>query len=825
MSRRPHHFAILTAMAGLLAGCSFFALTQQTPAGPTPVPFPTPTPLPSAQLTFNLTPPSDTPADAEVALVLLDEVTGFSYNTTVIPMRRLTDGRWSVEATAPAGALLRYRYARGEPEPADEVSASGEAISYRVARITGPGLIDDISAAWADAPYQGSSGRIVGHLTSAQSGEPLAEILVSAGGIQAFTDGEGYFRIDGLPPGLQRLTAFSADGAYYSVDQGAVVAAGSATPVELGMVGAPSIQVGFEVTVPSNTSPGPPVRLAGNLLQLGHLFTNLPGGTSISAARAPVLTQLDSTHFIYVTTLYAGTDLRYKYTLGDGLWNAERTADGAFLTRRVILPEQNIILEDSVSTWRGGQSAAASLHVSTPANTPPGDLVAIQFNPFTWFEPIPMLRLGANEWFFTLHGPLEAAGDLGYRYCRNFACGSADDAETATPSTTGRPLSSSSSLQDIRDTIDAWQWWEGEQPPTTVVAPDLAPIPGFEAGVEIVPRYRPTWPAVFEQAAAEIAAGGANGLVLTPAWTLGENAPLPSIAFDPARSPFRSDLRQMIAQALEAGLQVSIRPSLVPASGDLLAWWSTAPRDAAWWDAWFEGYRSLALTYARLAAETGASRLILGGPEAAPSLPGSTFPDGSPTSVPSEAEARWRLLLGEVREIYRGRLSFEIDFGGASPSLPPFLEEVDEVHVYWHVPLSDGPEASLAEMQSAAGRALDSLLANRSLQGIPIVLSVEYLALDGSATACAPYSDGTCRPPESFDLGAVVDPDLSVDLEEQAQAFNAVIAEAYGRPEIQGFYARRYSPEVGLRDLSASIHGKPARDVLWYWFGRITGGA
>jgi hypothetical protein len=85
------------------------------------------------------------PADAEVVLVFLDEVTGFAYNTTVIPMQRLTDGRWSAETYAPAGALVRYRYARQEPELAEEVSASGEAILYRVARITGPGEINDIA--------------------------------------------------------------------------------------------------------------------------------------------------------------------------------------------------------------------------------------------------------------------------------------------------------------------------------------------------------------------------------------------------------------------------------------------------------------------------------------------------------------------------------------------------------------------------------------------------------------------------------------------------------------------------------------------------------
>lgn len=813
---------IASLFVTLAAGCSLFSGGGRTPAGPTPMPVPSPSPLPAAVMTFNLTPPAGTPSNADVALVLLDEVTGFGYNTTVMPMQRLTDGRWTVQTAAPAGAVLRYRYTRREPEAAGETDARGNAVLYRLARITGPGQVDDIAAGWADAPYQGPTGRIVGNVYDALTGEFLPEIIVNAGGVQAVSDGEGYFRIDGLPPGTHRITAISPDGAYYPFDQGAVVAADSATPVDLGMVPAPEVQVGFEVTVPADTSPGAPVRIAGNLLQLGHLFTALPGDASTLPARLPVMTQLDATNFIYVATLHAGTDLRYKYTLGDGLWNAERTAEGAFLTRRIILPEENVILTDTVSTWRAGESAAIRIHVTTPDETPPGDRISIQLHPFTWFEPLPMVRLASNEWFFAIHGPLEPSGQLGYRYCRNFACGSADDSETAASTTTGRPLSPSPSLQELRDTVSSWRWLEDEPVQVTVVAPDIEPIAGFDAGVEIVPAYRPSWPAVFAQAVGEIAAGGANSLTLTPPWILEHNAPQPGVVFVPSASPFSADLREMISEALGAGLRVGIRPSLVPASGDLASWWSGAPRDPGWWDLWFEQYRSLALTYARIAAETGVARLILGGPEAAYAFPGSHLADGAPTFVPPDAEDRWRSILSEVREIYHGRLALEIDFSGDSPLIPPFLDAADEVSIYWHVPLSDEADATLAEMQEAAGLALDRLISNTELEGLPLLLSVEYLSIEGSAMACAPFPDGSCRSPETFDEGRAPDPDLAVDLRAQADAFNAMIAEASRRPEISGFYARRYNPAAALHDLSASVNGKPARDVLWYWFQRIT---
>ncbi|MEJ2608395.1 MAG: hypothetical protein P8Z41_17250, partial [Anaerolineales bacterium] len=57
----------------------------------------------------------------------------------------------------------------------------------------------------------------------------------------------------------------------------------------------------------------------------------------------------------------------------------------------------------------------------------------------------------------------------------------------------------------------------------------------------------------------------------------------------------------------------------------------------------------------------------------------------------------------------------------------------------------------------------------------------------------------------------------------QAQALNAVLLEATVRDEIQGFFVRGYNPSVVLQDKSASIYGKPGRDVIWYWYSRLTG--
>jgi hypothetical protein len=312
-------------------------------------------------------------------------------------------------------------------------------------------------------------------------------------------------------------------------------------------------------------------------------------------------------------------------------------------------------------------------------------------------------------------------------------------------------------------------------------------------------------------------------VIFTPVWMLRQNAPLPQLVFDTQHAPLGDELAREIEQAVSFGLRVGLHPTLVPHDGSIEDWWSAAPRDGAWWTTWFDRYRSFVLTYAALAERAGAAKLVLGGPEIEPSLPNGVLADGSSSGAPVDAETRWRSLIEEVRGRFHGKLAFEIDFGKTLQPLPPFLDAVDEVHVYWHVPLGEGRHLSPTDMQAAAFAALDgSLLAEPALKGKPLVLSVEYLSLDGGATGCAAMADGSCRPPQAFGAGADPEPDLSVDLAEQSDALNAVILAAYARDQVQGFYGRGYYPPVALLDKSSSVNGKPAGQMLGYWFGKLT---
>jgi len=823
MSAYRIHNLIALSLLILLSSCS--NLSQgETPEQEAPFPTADPTLMPIGDVTFIAAAPSGTPADAELAMVIMDEVSGWGNNDRVFKMEPLGDGRWQVKINPPAGTLLRYRYVRLKPSASEEARADGSPVAKRVTYIPTSGEYEDTILAWAGSTYQGPTGRVVGRLVEADTGTPLADMLVHIAGQVLYSDGTGAFRVDYLPPGEHRITAFSPDGAFLPAQQGAIIAAGSTTPAEMEMHRAQQIQVTFEITVPNDTLEGVPIRLAGNLAPLGHTFPTQPGSSS-AVKQMPTFIEVDPTHYILIMNLYAGTDLRYKYSLGDGWWNGERDQEGQPLTRQTILPDEDIVVRDAVVSWRGDDVAPFQIWVTTPAETPAEEEISIQINNGAWSAPIPMWRLSQNEWFMMLYGPFDINQPLLYRYCRNLLCGKDLSLGTAAESPSDRRLDINNAGTAIQDKIDAWQWWTSAPVPPSVAPVELTPQEGFEVGVELMAVFQPAWePYVLKgiQRAAEM---GATNITLTPTWVIEQTNPTPSFRFNPDSGPNLETLGIMVEKAQTLGLEVGLRPELIFPLNDANSWWSAAERDDIWWELWFSHYRSFVLTYAKFAADHNVSKLILGGAAVNPSLPDGTLADGNPSNVPPNAALRWEGILNELRGYYQGTLAFELSIDGQLQPAPVFIDRFEEIHLHWRAPIAADGQASLAEMQISASAILDDILAAVGRSGKDLAIILEVPSVDGTATGCAPAEAGYCLPPAAFDLGAAGNPALSIDLDEQSLVIHAIFSEAYPRSEISGFYLRGFNPVLALRDKSASVRGKPAGELLQLWFSGITGAA
>ncbi len=418
------------------------------------------TPLPEADVTFDVSIPAGAASDDSFTINILDEVTGLALNALTYPMDVGDDGSYSLTLKFPVGSVVKYRYARHNSNATlQEHTSDGRPVRYRLYHVQGPGAVQDVVSRWTDTEFEGQSGRITGQVLDAQTGQPVPALLVTAGGAQSLTGSDGSYLLEGLPPGTHNLVAYALDGTYRTFQQGALVATDSTTPAELRLLPAEHVNVTFDLTIPEGTIPAVPIRMAGNLYQLGNTYADLSGGVSTLAPRMPVVSLDAEGNYSLTMSLPAGADIHYTYTIGDGFWNTELTSEGEARMRQMIVPESDITIRDTIESWRTDDATPITLDVTVPAETPPNDYVSVQFNPlFGWTEPIPMWRIGENRWAYVLNGPTQIIGNIRYRFCRNNQCDSADDASTMGPLNPGYPVDSSMLNHTTAKQVNSWAW-------------------------------------------------------------------------------------------------------------------------------------------------------------------------------------------------------------------------------------------------------------------------------------------------------------------------------------------------------------------------------
>jgi len=791
--------------------------TPDIPSGPTA------TPPPMAQVTFIAVVPEPLAQDETLAIAVLDEVTGLALNSALYPMQPRDPQTYAVSLPFPLHSIVKYRYVRRTNVQLQEDTGTDVAVRYRLYQVDGPGETRDLIASWIDKTFNSPTGSIEGEVY-AEGGGPLANIMVTAGGVQTITDSAGRFDLEGLPPGTHNLVAYPLDGTYQTFQQGASVLENLNTPVKLYLKPAPLVNITFNITVPANTLPGAPVRMAGNLFQLGNTFADLRGGISAVADRMPILTALPDRQYTINLRLPAGADVRYKYTLGDGFWNAEHKSTSEFNVRQLIVPQEDTVINESVATWQAGSSAPILFEADVPSDTPVGDIIYIQFNPYGWTEPVPMWPIGNNRWVYKLYSPLSILGDFGYRYCRAGQCGSADDTATMGDTARGRQVSTSLAPQDIKDTVNSWAWLENTQPGNLVGVPVTLRQNDFVTGVELQPTQHPNWVTSIPQAMQNIRALGSNTAILTPTWTYGDTFPL-VLAPIPGKDAFWNDTYRMVSQARAQNMNVAIFPTprFPTTSNDF---WDSAPKNADWWQTWFDHYRAFVINYADLAAQSGAQTLILGGDWIEPALPSGTLSDGRTSSgVPSDAETRWRSIITEVRTHFRGTLLWALPYDQEYVDTPlGFLNDIDGIYLLWSLKLSDSSNPSKTELANEAGRLMDTNVSPlASLVGKPIIIAMAYPSVEGAAGGCISDGKGGCLHWEQLNApNSDVSP-AAVNLQLQSDIYEAMLTAINERQWVDGIVSRGYYPPTILQDKSASVHGKPAADILWYWYPRFLG--
>jgi hypothetical protein len=822
---RFHINSLALLLLVVLVGCNFPPLKAPSSNNPDVPPV---AELQQTMVTFSVSISQPLPAGDSIYLNLLDEVTGLSFNVHKYILQ--ADNALNYKVTLPftIGKVLKYRYSREGSAIVNEHLYNDRAVRYRLYDVEGPAMVQDAISRWTDTTYQGPTGRIMGDVTDYSNGKPVPNLLVTAGGEQALTLADGSFLLEGLPPGTHNLVFYALDGAYHIYQQGAVVAADSTTPVSVQLNPAKLVTVIFTITVPADTPVDAPLRLAGNLYQLGNTFADLSGGVSTLASRMPSLGKLVDGRYMLTLNLPAGAYIEYKYTLGDGLWSSEVTSSGAVRLRQLLIPTTTLEQIDVVDTWLSPDTKPIRFEVTVPADTPKNEGIAIQFNPgFGWLEPLPMSHIinpsEASPWKFDLTGPFNHLTSLQYRYCRQEQCGVADDTATIGVNPTGRVVNPASNPATVNDTVSGWAWLSNPDEPASIQETQVSTRTNdFIAGVAFQPAYHPSWGPFLPEIINQVKSLKVNWLITSPTWTFTNNSP-PILEPLPSQDMPLPELANILNNTSRSPqFTIGLYPQVnFPVPID--QWWQSAPRDFPWWVSFFERYSNFILHHATLASN-GAEPLILGGDWLNPALPGGTLADGSPSNVPQDAEARWRSLIQQIRERYSGAIGWALSYPDGLKNPPPFLDAIDQVYIIWSAPMATQPGATVDEMQAQAGTVLDQeILPFQQATGKPVIIAISYPSIDQSATGCIAISSGGCL---SYELLAQPNPDipeLNLNLQAQANAYNAVLSAINTRSWISGYIAMGYYPPAVLQDKSTSIHGKPASGVLWYWSQKYLG--
>jgi len=757
-----------------------------------------------AEVLFRAKPVEEIPADAKIMLEILDDVTGLYFNSSRFEMTRGDDSIFNIRIPLKVATEVKYRYVLESTTSEYEHDAEHQQVRFRILRINGPNIVEDIIAGWTNNEYEGPVGQVTGQIIDQANNAPIPNLLITAGGSQVISASDGSFLLNNLVPGVHNLVIYSMDGAYDTFQQGALVADGASTPVKVLLEKRPTTRVTFDVVVPAGVGDDMPLRFVSNILSLGNSYADLSSGSSGAAINYPIMTRVSPNRYRIDLELPVGTHLRYKYSYGDGFWNAELSEAGNFVTRDLVITD-NSKVNNRVNRFSSPDKASVKILVKVPDTTPQQEVIFLQLKPFGWTEPIPMVSKGAGIWEYTFYSPLHFINEVAYRFCRNGECDVAANIQPVEESFT--PLATS---QDLTSVVVGWQGLSEERIDTSklLVHESLTPRTNLITGVEMTPGYTVGWRATIDDGLKFAGKVGGDYVVLTPTWTA-RLTRIPELNNEPGRDLLWTELMTQINHVTMSGQKTIIYPQINYAQ-DVDIFWASDAWSADWQIAWVEQYKKFLFNNADMAQIMGVEGLII----EEPSLPYLPYAQNSiDTSETSRliSTDQWDAIISELRNRYHGKLIGAATYSADNTYIPSWLNQVDMVYALLS-PGLDLREGSVEEIKQQFNRVLDEQVYPQLKEfAKPVLIGLSYPSSNHAASGLHITQPSQIVAPEDAEND-------KTELELQAKIYNAAVLSTMTRDWINGFIARGFFPYAELQDGSSSVYRKPSSEILWFWF-------
>jgi hypothetical protein len=328
--------------------------------------------------------------------------------------------------------------------------------------------------------------------------------------------------------------------------------------------------------------------------------------------------------------------------------------------------------------------------------------------------------------------------------------------------------------------------------PVITTAPTTGPIPKPPPPRGLYSPY------LADPSLKNLAADGANWIALVVSVTQ-ENISSTKIVRGPPRTATDSELKHIIDLAHSLGMRVMLTAPYIaftnePNSNYFEGYIGTSFKNEAQWQEWFASFREIINYYASFAEESGVDMLSVGH-----ELGGVTA-----------REQDWRRIITEVRQRFKGPITYA-SLSSTSPF--PHGEEkritwwdaVDYIGVDAYYLLADKNNPTVAELKKAwIDRGYIALLENLSKRFDKPIIFTEfgYRSLDGAARCPACWKN-----------------DGVLDLQEQADCYQAALEVLWGKPWLKGIFWWQWfaNTEIwpgGPYDKGFTAYGKPAEEIL-----------
>lgn len=459
-----------------------------------------------------------------------------------------------------------------------------------------------------------------------------------------------------------------------------------------------------------------------------------------------------------------------------------------------------------------------SLTVSVPANTPEGTVVYVEFYDMdgTGFMNEAMTEREPNVWTYAstnLDWEVEQRGAIHYRYTRNnFGYWQAEEFIPDSP-TAFHTLSEDA--QDVQDVVAKWRWMPapGETLPEVTAAitpfePRMENL-SFQKGMLHADWWWDAFEPLIPSTNARMLEQGITWVELSPTWDYTQVLPTPVISNQVGHA-YPDDKLRLHIEGLQAdGFELFFLPQICCTMVD------GAAMTPEWWDAWYEEYKKFLFYHIDIANEYGIEYISLN----SDGFVHYNQPEGYAErldAIYDEAQARYHGKMGMMFYIFGSPAEGKY-FLSPYEGWVPELERWDFFGFSWWAGISSNPEPTAEELDANVETIFRTVLQPLyDRYGVPMVFTqVAYTSVDGGLMGEVDVFD------VAIQLWEPYADKYTLDLEEQAMGYDAILRGIARHDYVIGVYPFAYLPDSAPLTLEFNVRDKPAEQILRQWYETI----